>query len=85
MAMPQPCDLHQRSSYRDMSCVFVGPGRCGSPAIARSRLPDRLPGNGRLGFVERRGRGEDAIYFDQEGNGCTDPARHRYCTGRWRG
>jgi hypothetical protein len=35
--------------------------------------------------VERRGRGEDAIYFDHEGNGCTDPARHRYCTGRWRG
>jgi hypothetical protein len=35
--------------------------------------------------VERRGRGEDAIYFGHEGNGCTDPARHRHCGGRWRG
>ena len=35
--------------------------------------------------MERRGRGEDAIYFDHEGNGCTDPARRRYCNGRWRG
>jgi len=37
------------------------------------------------GFAERRGRGEDAIYFGHEGNGCTDPARHRYCNDRWRG
>ena len=27
------------------------------------------------GFVERRGSGEDAIYLDHEGNGCTDPTR----------
>jgi len=29
--------------------------------------------------------GEDAIHFGHEGNGWTDPARHRYCAGRWRG
>jgi hypothetical protein len=32
----------------------------------------------------RRGRGEDAIYFDHEGEPCSDARYHRRCKGRWR-
>jgi len=38
-----------------------------------------------FGFCRTARPGEDAIYFDHGGNGCTDPARHRYCAGRRRG
>jgi integrase len=33
----------------------------------------------------RRSPGEDAIYFDHEGERCTDPRSHKSCRGRWRG
>jgi hypothetical protein len=32
-----------------------------------------------------RSPGEDAIYFDHEGERCTDPRSHKSCRGRWRG
>jgi hypothetical protein len=34
----------------------------------------------------RRGRGEDAIFFEHESDAqCRDGVRHRNCVGRWRG
>jgi integrase len=34
----------------------------------------------------RRGRGEDGIFFEHEGDApCRDAVRHRNCAGRWRG
>jgi hypothetical protein len=33
---------------------------------------------------ERRGKGEDSIYFEHA-SGCRDSGRHRNCPGRWRG
>jgi integrase len=35
--------------------------------------------------AKRRGRGEDAIYFDHEGAPCHDARSHQRCQGRWRG
>jgi RecJ-like exonuclease len=35
--------------------------------------------------AKRRGRGEDAIYFDHEGTDCRDLRHHWRCEGRWRG
>jgi integrase len=35
--------------------------------------------------AKRRGRGEDAIYFDHEGASCQDARSHQRCQGRWRG
>src|SRR6266536_1704044 len=35
--------------------------------------------------AKRRGRGEDAIYFDHEGAECRDDRYHQRCDGRWRG
>jgi integrase len=34
-------------------------------------------------MTERRGKGEDSIYFEHAG-GCRDAGRHRNCPGRWR-
>ena len=36
-------------------------------------------------MAERRGRGEDAVYFDHAGAPCKDARYHRQCSGRWRG
>jgi integrase len=33
---------------------------------------------------ERRSKGDDAIYFEHDGQ-CKDSTRHRRCPGRWRG
>jgi integrase len=35
-------------------------------------------------MAERRGKGEDSIYFEHTG-ACRDTGRHRNCAGRWRG
>jgi len=35
--------------------------------------------------AKRRGRGEDAVYFDHEGEPCQDARYHKRCQGRWRG
>ena len=35
--------------------------------------------------AKRRGRGEDAVYFDHEGSQCQDARYHQRCRGRWRG
>ena len=37
--------------------------------------------------MTRRGRGENAVYFDHEGAACLSPTDHlhRKCSGRWRG
>ncbi len=35
-------------------------------------------------MTERRGKGEDSIYFEHAG-ACRDANRHRRCPGRWRG
>jgi len=35
-------------------------------------------------MAERRGKGEDSIYFEHAG-ACRDTGRHRTCAGRWRG
>jgi len=35
-------------------------------------------------MAERRGKGEDSIYFEHAG-ACRDTGRHRNCPGRWRG
>jgi integrase len=35
-------------------------------------------------MTERRGKGEDSIYFEHDGT-CRDVNRHRNCPGRWRG
>lgn len=35
--------------------------------------------------ARRRGRGEDAVYFDHEGTRCQDTRAHHRCQGRWRG
>src|SRR5215469_8957474 len=35
-------------------------------------------------MTERRGKGEDSIYFEHAG-ACRDSGRHRNCPGRWRG
>jgi integrase len=35
--------------------------------------------------AERRGRGEDAVYYDHMGTPCRDEKFHRRCSGRWRG
>jgi hypothetical protein len=35
--------------------------------------------------AKRRGRGEDAVYFDHEGGECRDARSHQRCPGRWRG
>jgi integrase len=34
--------------------------------------------------TERRGKGDDSIYFEHDGS-CRDAERHRRCSGRWRG
>ena len=34
-------------------------------------------------MAERRGKGEDSIYFENDG-ACRDATRHRRCPGRWR-
>ena len=34
-------------------------------------------------MAERRGKGEDNIYFEQDG-ACRDASRHRRCPGQWR-
>jgi|SRR5215472_312743 len=36
-------------------------------------------------MAERRGRGEDAVYYDHMGTPCRDARYHRTCKGRWRG
>jgi hypothetical protein len=36
-------------------------------------------------MAERRGRGEDAVYYDHMGTVCKDSRYHRNCKGRWRG
>jgi len=36
-------------------------------------------------MAERRGRGEDAVYYDHMGTPCKDARYHRTCKGRWRG
>jgi integrase len=36
-------------------------------------------------MAERRGRGEDAVYYDHGGTVCRDARYHRTCRGRWRG
>jgi hypothetical protein len=53
--------------------------------LSEDRLGVQLRAN-RLGWLlaERRGRGEDAVYYDHMGTPCRDSRCHRSCSGRWR-